>query len=435
MARRQAIEIRRTLKRLLPTRRIRECARAAGAFVRERKVDPVALVWAVLLGFTVGNERTLAGLRRAFEKTTGTTLVPSAFYTRFSPGLAKLFKHLLRDTIDRMAASAMGLPTEVVAGFRDVMMSDSTVIRLHQLLERAFPACRTNHTKAALKAHVILSVTGRGPASIKVTSERTHDGPVLRAGAWVKDRLLLFDLGYYRFQLFACIERQGGYFVTRLKDGANPLITAVHRVWRGRSIPLVGQHLQDVVARLAREEIDVEVELCYRRRSYRGQRRSATYRCRLVGVRDTRTGTYHFYLTNIPANRLDAQSVASTYGARWLIELAFRQLKSHYRLDQMPSRKRHIVETLLYAAFLTMFLSRELLAHVRSRLRRDIRVPDDRWAALFAAVAQDLLALVVRPASTARLLAPAVDAVLLREAPDPNRSRRLLGQRALRVAC
>jgi len=306
---------------------------------------------------------------------------------------------------------------------------------LHRLLERAFPACRTNHTKAALKAHVILSVTGRGPASLRVTSERVHDGPVLRAGGWVKDRLLLFDLGYYRFQLFACIDRQGGYFLTRLKEGANPLITAAHRVWRGRSIQLVGQRLQDVVARLTREEIDVEVELRFRRRGYRGRQSGATYRCRLVGVRDTKTGTYHFYLTNIPSERLGAQDVAATYGARWLIELAFRQLKSHYRLDQIPSRKRHIVEILLYAAFLTMFVSRELLAHIRSRLGPHTRVPDDRWAALFAAVAQELLTLVVRTAAVARLLSPPVEAFLLREAPDPNRSRRLLEQRALRAAC
>ena len=38
--------------------------------------------------------------------------------------------------------------------------TDSTVMRLHDLLEKAFPACRTNHTLAALKMHVVLSVTG-----------------------------------------------------------------------------------------------------------------------------------------------------------------------------------------------------------------------------------------------------------------------------------
>jgi IS4 transposase len=231
-----------------------------------------------------------------------------------------------------------------LAAFRDVALADSTVIPLHDLRQRTFPACRTNHTLAALKAHVILSVTGKGPRSIKVTSERVHDGPVLRAVGWVRDKLLIFDLGDDRFQLFACIARQGGYFLTRLKDRANPLITAVHRTCRGRSVPVVGQRLQEVLARRQRQVLDLEVELWFQHRSYRGRRSSASRRVRLVGVRDAETGKYHLYITNIPVARLGAEDVARSYGARWLIELVFTQLESRYRMDQMPSSKRHIVE-------------------------------------------------------------------------------------------
>jgi IS4 transposase len=96
------------------------------------------------------------------------------------------------------------------------------------LLEKAFPACRTNHTKAALKAHVVLGVRGNGDHSVKVTSERVHDGPVFTVGPWVRDKLLLFDLGYFRYQLFDCIARNKGFFLSRLKVNANPLITATH---------------------------------------------------------------------------------------------------------------------------------------------------------------------------------------------------------------
>jgi IS4 transposase len=299
---------------------------------------------------------------------------------------------------------------------------------LHDLLARAFPACRTN--LAALKAHVILSVTGAGPSSVKVTSERVHDGPVLRAGKWVRDRLLIFDLGYYRFQLFACIERQGGYFLTRLKDKSNPLITAVHRRWRGRTIDVVGQRLQDVLQHMRREAIDVEVELSFRRHTYGGRRRAATMRCRLVGVLDTDTGRYHLYLTNIPVETLSAEDVARTYAARWLIELAFRELKQSYRIDDMPSSKRRIVEALLYAALTTMCVSRLLLAQLRRRLHQLAdRLPDERWSAIFAASAADMLALMVRRRAHAESLAAFLEPMLLKEAVDPNAARvRLLAR-------
>jgi putative transposase len=430
MARKKSTEIRRILHRLIPRARLKALASDTGAVVRERKIGIVELVWTLVLGFATGNERTLAGLRRAFEKATGTTVVPSAFYDRFTPGLVRLLKAVLGDVMDKTAGMS-GALRGALAGFKDVLLTDSTVIRLHDLLQKAFPACRTNHTQAALKAHVILSVTGRGPASVKVTSERVHDGPVLRAGRWVKDRLLIFDLGYYRFQLFSCIDRQGGYFLTRLKDKANPLITAVHRQWRGRAVDMVGCRLQDVIERLRRQSIDIEVELKFSRRSYGGRCSTARARFRLVGVRNEETGEYHLYITNIPAEKLSAEDVARTYAVRWLIEMAFKQLKSAYRLDQMPSSKRHVVEALLYAALITMMASRVLLDHVRSRLRAEMadRLPEDRWAAVFAAAATEILALVVRSAAQAEALAPFLETMLMKEAVDPNRGRlRLLAR-------
>jgi hypothetical protein len=54
-----------------------------------------------------------------------------------------------------------------------VVAADATVIRLHDLLQRAFKACRTNHTLAALKLHTVISVLGRGPRSVKTPSGRT----------------------------------------------------------------------------------------------------------------------------------------------------------------------------------------------------------------------------------------------------------------------
>jgi IS4 transposase len=425
----QCIDIRSVLNRLVPRRRLQDLAEETGAVVRRRKVGIVELFWTLVLGFAVGNERTIAGLRRAFQKATGTTLVPSAFYDRFTVGLVRLLKAVLGEVVTKTAGPSRAMQG-ALAAFRDVLLTDSTVIRLHDLLAGAFPACRTNHTLAALKAHVILSVTGAGPSSVKVTSERVHDGPVLRAGKWVRDRLLIFDLGYYRFQLFACIEREHGYFLTRLKDKSNPLITAVHRGWRGRAMDLVGQRLQDVLGRMRREAIDLEVELSFRRRTYGGRRRGATLRCRLVGVRDVQSGRYHLYLTNIPVETLTAQDVARTYSARWLIELAFRELKQGYRIDEMPSSKRRIVEALLYAALVTMCVSRVLLVHLRRRLHQVAdRLPDERWAALFNATAVEMLALMVRRRSDAESLATFLEPMLLKEAVDPNAARvRLLAR-------
>lgn len=429
MAQRDGTRLRETLATFLPRRVIERHAREAGVSRRQRKVRVHAFFWTLILGFGTGRARTLAGLRRAYEQAAGHTLVPSAFYDRFTPAVARWLRGVLAQviatTVERVRLSGP------LASFKDLVLTDSTVIRLHDLLSRAFPACRTNHTQAALKMHVVYSVAAAGLRSVKVTAERAHDGPVFTVGKWVRDRLLLFDLGYFRFQLMSCITRNGGYFVVRLKKSADPMIVAVHRRWRGKSVDLVGRRVSEVLPRLQRQEIDVEVEVRFKNRQYGGIRRSATMRLRLVGVRDAQTRAHHLYLTNIPPARLSANEIAQIYAARWIIELLFRQLKQHFRAEDMPSSKRAVVEALVYAALIALAVSRELMAAVQRRLgRRGCRVREERWSKLFAEVARYLLRAVAHRASaTTRALLADVDRTLLHEAVDPNRDRLLLLQR------
>lgn len=426
MARRQSIGIRQELTSLIPTRQLNRLARLSGLVRRRRKIDPMELFWTVVLGFGAGREKSLAGMRRAYQKSTGATLVPSAFYDRFTKSLAVFFRLVVEELLERLQETEAKFGG-LLQSFRDVVVTDSTVVKLHDLLERRFPACRTNHTKAAAKLHVVMSVKGQGPRSVKLTSGRQHDGPVFRVGRWVRDRLLMFDLGYFRYQLFDCIDRNGGYFISRLKENANPEITATLRQWRGRSVLLVGERLRDVIERLRREVLDVEVEVAFRRRVYAGSRSGARRFLRLVGVKNEDTGRYHLYATNIPPERLSAEQVARIYAGRWQIELLFKEMKSHYRLEDLPSRKLHIVEALLYATLVTLVVSRRLLRAVRQALRgRPHAVPEGRWAAIFAAVSSTLLDLLLAPARLARGLARGTEAMLLREAGDPNLSRQLL---------
>lgn len=59
---------------------------------RQGKIDTVAFFWALILGFGTGVHRTLAELRRSYESTTGTKLVPSSFYDRFTSQLCRFLK-------------------------------------------------------------------------------------------------------------------------------------------------------------------------------------------------------------------------------------------------------------------------------------------------------------------------------------------------------
>ena len=172
------------------------------------------------------------------------------------------------------------------------------------------------------------------------------------------------------------------------------------------------------------------MEVEFKHRVYAGHRRTHRRRFRLIAVRDPASVSYWFYMTNISPEALAAEDLAQLYACRWQVELVFKELKSHYRLDELPIRKAPVVEALILSSIITLLVSRCVLDAVRRRLRRvRHRIPEGRWASLFAAVSLAILDVLILPARTAKALARRLEAMLLHEAVDPNDSRLLLLQR------
>ena len=70
MARVKFIGIRDTLTSALPKAELERLAYESGMVRRRRKVEPSAMLWTLVLGFATGRERTLAGLRRMYQRAT-----------------------------------------------------------------------------------------------------------------------------------------------------------------------------------------------------------------------------------------------------------------------------------------------------------------------------------------------------------------------------
>jgi len=417
------------LTSVLPREELERAARESGMMQRRRKVDPTAMLWSVVLGFGAGKARSLAALRRVYQRASGTELAPSAFYDRFTPQFVRYLRRVVSMLAGRLETDSPH-HAGLLSQFADVVVTDSTVVKLHNLLAGRYPGTRTNSSPAAAKLHLVMSVKGKGVNSVRLSDGRANDHRTLKMGQWVRDRLLIFDLGYFRYQLFDCIDRNGGYFLSRLHGNANPRIVRVHRRWRGRALALEGRRLDEIATRLKRSVVDIEVEVEFKRRVYGGVRRTDRRLLRLVGVRHRDSGEYRFYVTNIAPEVMDAEALAQIYACRWQVELVFKELKSHYRLAELPTRKAPVVEALILAAIITLLVSRRLLDAVRRRLRRLCRrVPEGRWASLFSAVALAVLDLLTLPARIAQVLSRRLEPMLLHEALDPNRSRKLLLER------
>lgn len=415
--RRRSIPIHATLRNLFPDAWLRDQAREHEVVQRNRKLDPVTLFWSLVTALGEGRSRSLADLRRAFNRVSRQSLSSSSFYQRLTPAL----RDMMRSALERAFESEAGDGQRrqgIFARFRDVILVDTTLIRLHEALADFYPGLR--NAKASLKVHTIFSVQGAGRRSVQLTSERGNEVRTLVVGRWVANHLLVFDLGYFAYQLFARIQDEGGFFLCRVKRNVNlPVLDETGA--------LTDRRLRDVLATAQEDEIDLFVQMPTLARpsgrwSARGRRP-----VRVVGRRKPGAHDWHLYITNVPRSHLDHNEIAQVYAARWEIELLFKEAKSYYALADMPSRKPEIVEALLYASLITLITSRRLARVVQQRVDVDVdRIRPQRWAACFRAIADDLLRIVVQPERAVRHDELRLTRTIMREAIDPNAKRRSL---------
>ena len=371
---------------------LRNTARETGVVERERKIDVVILFWVTTLGFGVRFLSTIRGLKRKYEEKAKTTLSISSFYDRFTPEMVDFLRRCVLHAIEFQAQQPGRILDDKLKRFKDLVIQDSTIIRLHESLAKIWPAARTKKIAAGVKVSCIVSAVADSPKSVRIYPERTSEAKILRLGPWLRDRILLIDLGYFKYLFFDRIDGYGGYFVSRLKGNANPLIVGVNRKCRGNSIDVVGKKLRDVLPRLKREILDVEVEVEFKRRKYKGKQSTVKRRFRMVCAFNSESGKYHTYLTNIHVDILSAEEIALLYGARWEIELIFKELKSHYRMDLIPSANPNIVRCLIWVAILTLMCSRRILRLIRNANPENAnRYTHLRWAKIFTEQADRLL--------------------------------------------
>jgi FOG: Transposase and inactivated derivatives len=300
------------LTTLFPSTMLEDHAEEHGVVEREGKLQIPALVWAFVFGFATGESRTLAAFRRSYNSTADKTLTAGGFYHRLTPRLADFLCDLVEQRLDEVAVPHT--INDEFERFRDIIVADGTILRLHEFLAEEFQPRRGEQGGARL--HLLHNVTDQTIDQFSITNEKAHDSNGFDTGPWLKDRLVLFDQAYFKYRRFALIDENGGYFVSRLKNNANPVITDKFREWRGRAIPLEGKQIRDVVDDLHREIIDVEVEVAFQRRVYEGTQSVDTKRFRVVGVRDEDADDYHLYMTNLPQEELLPRDIATIYRCR-----------------------------------------------------------------------------------------------------------------------
>lgn len=436
MACSQNIELTASLQEAFPPALLLALARESRLVIRERKFNPVLFFWALMSTIIGGEGTSVASVKVEYERLARKRYDSSTFYERVGSEamvrfLRLCFAHACKHVFPESSRPAF------MRRFVDVLLQDSSVVRLRDKLAGRLPG---SATPAALKVNVIVNLGGGKPSKVQISKGTKAETKFAVINKSLAGSLLIADLGYFKYQHFARIQDNEGFFLARLKDNANPMIVGSHLVHRGRALDLAGKPLREVLTQLERAVLDVAVEVEVDMRGKPGRRpedgnRLERRNWRVVGLLNAETGEYHLYLTNIPPEMLTAEEIGLAYSLRWEVELLFKEMKGCYDLGAWAVATEEGVMAQTYAVLIAWALSRKL----RSDIVGAAVIEDSRAASLaapllrFSKVLAHHIGRLIEWMLARRRAPRHLLALLRKQVRDPNRGRQALIARSRRV--
>ena len=206
---------------------------------------------------------------------------------------------------------------------------DSTII---DLCLATFKWAYFELKKSAVKIHTQLDLKGNIPSFFLITKAKTHDVNFLDHLTYETNAIYIMDRGYFDFERLYTIHEQDSYFIIRAKDSL--------------SFQRIYSHPIDKTTGLRCDQTII-LKNFYSRKHYPEKLRRIKYY-------DERTDKHYTYLTNnfdIPA-----YTITELYRHRWQIELFFKWMKQHLKIQVFWGYSFNAVKTQICIAISTFLL-------------------------------------------------------------------------------
>lgn len=249
---------------------------------------------------------TIGRFRPLLDRYLATADEDSLAYNSFSNWLPPELVTFLRRLLDEQIETFEPRHGEL-AGRLDVLIRDGTFVKLVESAAAVYPAFRED--AAGCKVHLTESMKRGVLTNFEITDAHIQDRSALNPGSWMEDALVLLDLGYYDFWLFFRIDANDGWFVTRGKENANPVLVEEHGPGGATPSRWMVSTFKTSLGISTGDVIDVRAEVTFKKRAYRGFWSTTTECFRLVRLWNDDEERYHLYLTNLPVKEFDASEI------------------------------------------------------------------------------------------------------------------------------
>ncbi len=396
---------------------IRQCFQHIPNSDNRSSISPRAfLVSLVTALVTDSRKRSIACIRRQMMADLSATFARSSFWERLS---TERLKKALIGIIPKLAtklAHDFGVTSDILSklGVNGIFLLDSSSITLPHQARLHYRAPRSNVIKSAIKWHLCWNIFS-GTSDWFCLSEATvQDRLGFPPFDLLKEALVIFDLGYWDYNLLSDLAEAGCYYLSRVKSNAVIQIEALpfRQQWK---YPL-GKNIFDINWKKFRGDI-IEVLGSINIDD------TQTLQTRIIGFWNPTSKVYHWYATNL---QVSPKLIYPLYRIRWQLELVFKAGKTSLCLADAPSSNPNIIVSLVLASIVSNLIAQPIATHALKNAQDDVKLAKSvqRATKVFVHIAKDLAEYLIsgKRKAVAKLILKIES--LITELVDPNHKRR-----------
>lgn len=274
--------------------------------------------------------------------------------------LKKVLSSIIKDTLSNNNAYPK------LKMFKNVIVEDSTAIKLNDKLHKDYPGngyWDNKANKAIMKIQAAYNITSRKLLRLDVSSFRDNDQGYSPKIVQILKRgdLIIRDLGYFVLKAFKELNEEGIFFISRMKKRVN-IFSKKDEQTIDLAKMLSKRGNLDIEVFLGEKEklpvrliaLPVKEEIASERR--RKARANRDKRCSPNQEHLYLLG-WELFITNVEKEVLSPKDIAELYFIRWRIEIIFKSWKSYFKITEIPKDANKIrVESFIYCTLIFIVL-------------------------------------------------------------------------------
>jgi len=344
-------------------------ARVSGFVQRASKITGAHWIQTLTFGFIETPDATLNQLAQV-STDLGVPVTAQGLQDRMTDEAVAFLQAMFSESL-KLFRQEQSLPVEVLERFSAVDVLDSSAIGLPAVMVKEFPGCGGDGPEASVKVQLVVELRW-GSLAVTLEAGRRPDQTYVPTPHARPGSLRISDLGYFDVAVFAQIDQDQAFFLSRLNTQ-----TALFDADTGEAIDLLAW-LQSTDAprcerrvrlgaktqlpvRLLVTRLPQEIADERRRKAQEAARRKG----RTLRPRHLALLSWSLYITNAPPERLSLEEAVRLYRVRWQIELIFKVWKSEAHLDRVAGRQRPRILCELYAKLTGVVITHVLSAPCR----------------------------------------------------------------------